>query len=166
MSEAMRVEETRQRVISMILEARARIEGAVEGAREIRSRGDLDSTRKEQALEEVVTPARTRTTQLVRDAREGVRGGWHVGAGGIGLPVRPWDRGLSEQGLAARDAMLGYVDAAARVFAVDLEELETGEAPTSEAVTKRDAAAAEVAAYEDAHPESVVGARDRVSMSR
>ena len=163
MTEEMRVEETRQRVIAMVGEARARIEKAKRQAGEIRAREDLGAERKQSALDEVVAEASARAEQAVRDARHGVKGGWVVGTGGVGTPVKSWDEGLSEEGLAARDAMLGYLDQAERVLGVDLEELETGEAPSASASAERDAAAAEVSAYEAAHPApaGVAPARDR-----
>lgn len=168
MSEAEKVGEMEQRVIAMILEARLRIERASEMALEVREQGDLGPTRRQQALEEVVAPSRTRVTELLRDARDGIRGGWGVGVGGIGTPTRPWDQGLSPSGIAAQNDMLGYIDSAARVFAVDLQLLESGEASSAEAAAEREAAAVEVAAYEESHaaPEGVVAAADRVSMSR
>lgn len=166
MSEENLVAETRQRVIAMMLEARTLIRAQADKVREIREQEDLGPTRRQQALEEVVTPASTRTTELVRDARLGVRGGWGVGAGGVGTPTRPWDQGLSPQGLEARDGMLQYIDAAERVFTVELEELGAppGEAPSAEAVADRDAAAAEVASYEEMHPApaGVAAAEDRL----
>lgn len=158
----------RQQVIAKIIEARVRIEQQSAKAQEIRAGEDLGPQRKQQALDEVTGEARTRVTQLIRDARYGARGGWSVGAGGIGLPVRAWDEGLSPQGLAARDAMLGYIDAAERVISVELEELEAGEAPSAEAAASRSAAAAEVASFEEAHsaPAGVAPAGDRLPTIR
>lgn len=169
MNEENLVAETRQRVIAMILEARLRIESANEIAQEVRAQEEeLGPTRSQAALDEITSEARKRVTELVRDARHGVRGGWGVGVGGIGTPTQPWDQGLSPRGLAARDAMLGYIGSAKSVFVVDLAALETGEAPSAEAAAERDAAAAEVAAYEDAHPapEGVSSARDRLPTTR
>lgn len=165
MSERDRIEEKRQQVIGMVTEARARLERQKDKAREIRAREDLDPAREAQTLEEVTTEARSRVTQLIRDARHGVLGGWVVGASGIGTPVRSWhEPGLSDQGLGARDEMLRYIDAAERAFNVELEELVTGEAPSaSPAAAERDAALADAAAYEAAHPApaGVPSPRDR-----
>ena len=91
---------------------------------------DLGPTRELQALAEVVNEARTRADQLIRDARAGVSEGWVTGAGGSGgIPIQPWDEGLSASGLEVREGMLRYIDSAELVFGVDLREMATGEAP-------------------------------------
>ncbi len=60
--------------------------------------------------------------------------------------------------------MLSYIASAERVFEVDLEELTTGEAPSTSAAAERSATSAEVESYEEGHPapEVVIPTRDRI----
>lgn len=165
MSEETRVVEDReQQVIARVTEAQARLLLQAARAQGIRARTDLSDAHRGSALGEVVTEARSRVAQLIRDARGDI-GGHVVGVGGVGTPVRNWQEGLSETGRAAIAAMTSYINSAERVFEVALEELATGEAPSTEASAERDAAAAELGSYEEAHsaPAVVAAARDRWS---
>jgi hypothetical protein len=178
------VQEKRQQVIGMVAEARARIELAAERAGAIRAPEGtsedplmqgraperLTPERKRQALDEVVSEARTRVTQLIRGAREALSGGV-VGATASeagGTPVRPWQEGLSASDREAYPGMVEYLDSAERAFSVDLDELEAGEALPAAVVAERGAAAEEVASYEEGHadPAGVVPGRDRWSTLR